>query len=261
MTPGAARIVPIAALVVTAACTEINASADHIAALTFDAFPAPAVVAGDSLRDTTGVVAPLRAIAFNGSGDTVPAPAIQYIALDTGVTIGANGTLFAARRSGSVRIIASAGNLQSPIRSLIVTRRPDSVAVSGKSRDTVMYVVPDAAATNVSAALGVRVITRDTTGGIAVTQGWTVSYQAFFRGNAIVPGDTTVAYLLGDGVQRSTIDTTGSDGVASRRVRIRPIGITATAVDSVVVIATIRYRGAPVAGGPLRFVVLLRPKQ
>ncbi len=262
MMRGAFRAARLATCCVIAAnaCTEINASGEHVASLSFDRLPYPAVVTGDTLRDSLGVAAPLRAIAFNSAGDSVPDAAIQYIALDTGVAFGTAGTLVATRRSGSVRLIATTDNLQSPIRTLLVSRRPDSAAVSGKARDTVSYVVPDAPSTNVSSALGVRVSTKDTTGGIATTQGWVVSYQAFFRGNAIAAGDTSVVFLLGDGTQRSGIDTTGSDGIASRRIRVRPIGITASAVDSVVVLATVRYRGAEVPGSPLRFVVLLRPK-
>lgn len=242
-----------------AACTDISTSPDHVAALEFDVLPYPAVVAGDTLRDSLGVVTPIQAIAYNGSGGVIDPAPIQYIALDTGVTL-AGGTLVAQRRSGSVRLIAVAGALQSPTRTLLVARRPDSVFASGKVRDTVAYVVPDVATTNVSAALGVKVVTRDTTDGVTTTQGWLVSYAATFRGQALSPGDTSVAYLLGDGTQRSRVDTTGTDGTAARRVRIRPLGITQSAIDSVMVTATVRHRGREVAGSPIRFVVVLRPK-
>lgn len=240
-------------------CTEINAAADHVAALEFTVLPSPAIVAGDTLRDSLGVAAPLRALAFNGAGDLVPDAAVQYIALDTGLTIGPTGLVVAQRRSGSVPIVASAGAIQTKAVELKVARAPDSVAASGKLRDTVDYVLPDVASTNTSEPLGVKVLTRDTTGGILTTQGWRVSYQAFFRGSAVVPGDTSAVFLVGDGVQRTTLDTTGADGVASRRLRVRPIGITQAATDSVVVEATVRDRGAPVRGSPIRFVILIRP--
>ncbi len=254
----------LSAALIAAACTQVSGDAGHVASLQFDRLPYPSIVAGDSLRDSLGVPAPLRAIAMNGSGSEIGDAEIQYIALDTGVTIGTGGFITAQRRSGTVRLIASAGNIQtitSPGTTLTVTRRPDSVFVSGAARDTVDYDPVGSIIVNTSADLGTKVITRDTTGGETVSQAWLVSYQAFFRGAAIAPGDTSVVFLLGDGNQRSGLDTTASNGIASRRIRVRPIGITQSATDSVVVIATVRHRGAAVRGSPLRFVILLRPKQ
>jgi len=249
---------------IAAACTQVTGDAGHVASLQFDRLPYPSIVAGDSLRDSLGVPVPLRAIAMNGSGAEIADAEVQYIALDTGVTIGTGGFITAQRRSGTVRLIASAGNIQtltSPGTTLTVTRRPDSVFFSGAARDTVDYDPVGSVTVNTSADLGAKVVTRDTTGGETVSQGWLVSYQAFFRGAAIPPGDTSVVFLLGDGNQRTGLDTTASNGVASRRIRVRPIGITQSATDSVVVIATVRHRGAAVRGSPLRFVILLRPKQ
>lgn len=258
------RLLPIGALAAAVAigafsCTEINAAADHVAALEFDTLPFPSVVAGDSLRDSLGRAVPLKAVAFNGSGTAIPGAAIQYISLDTGVSIGGIGYLVSQRRSGSIRIIASTAAIQSGVKTVLVARRPDTVIVVGKLRDTLNYVVPDNSALNVSAALGIRVATRDTSDGITATQGWLVSYQAFFGGKAVAPGDTSAAFLLGDGGRRSSLDTTSTDGGASRAVRVRPIGITSL-LDSVIVIATVRYRGAAVRGSPVRFVILVRLK-
>ena len=251
----------LAALVVTGGCTEINVGAEHVASLSFDTFPYPAVVAGDTLRDSLGVAAPLQALAYNNAGNVIADAPIQYIGLDTGVTITDRAYVIATRRSGSVPLVANAGVIQTQPRMLQVARRPDSVAVSGPAVDTVNYVLPDNAGTNVSPGLAVKVITGDSADGTHVSQGWLVAYRAYFRGVAVAPGDTSAIILLGDGTQRSVVDTTGSDGVASRRVRIRPIGITVSPVDSVIVRATVRYKGADVRGSPLRFVILLQPRQ
>ncbi len=266
MTPRAraARALAAWALTVTAGiagCTEINTSPAHVASLQFDALPSPAVVAGDTLRDSLGLAASLGALAFDGTGTPIAGAPIQYIALDTGVTIGAGGILTAQIRSGSVRLMASAGGVQTRPITLLIVRRPDTVAFAAASRDTVDYVLPDNPAVNSSIELAARVVTYDTAGGITATQGWRVSFQAIFRGAAVAPGDTSVVFLTSNGTQPSQLDTTGADGTASRRLRVRPIGITAAALDSVTVLATVRYRGAQVRGSPLRFVILLRPKQ
>ena len=45
-------------------CIDWTVDPDEIVAIEFPEPPAPAVVAGDTLRDSTGVVAPLTAIFF-----------------------------------------------------------------------------------------------------------------------------------------------------------------------------------------------------
>jgi hypothetical protein len=256
------RLLPLGALAAAVAagglssCTEINVAADHIAALEFDTLPFPSLVGGDTLRDSLGRAARLHAIAINGAGNVVEDSAIQYIALDTGVSIDANGYLVAQRKNGSVRLVANTSNLQSPIRTLTVARPPAVVIVPGKVVDT---VTTDIAATNTSIALGVKLITADTVDNIGVTQGWLVSYQAFHNGAAIAPGDTSVAYVV-DGARQTSLDTTFTDGTASRAIKVRPVAFT-TLLDSVIVMATVRYRGADVRGSPVRFVILVRPKQ
>ena len=258
VTRAVTRLLPIGALVaaaVTGSCTDINAAADHVASLEFDTLPFPAVVAGDSLRDSLGHVRPLRAVAFNSAGDVVPDAAIQYIALDSGVAIDGNDILVAQRKTGTVRLIASTDKIQSGFKLLTVARPPAIVIVPGKLVDTVNTSLLNPAA-NVSGGLGVKVITADTADGIGVTQGWLVSYQAFFHNVAIAPGDTSVAFLV-DGTRRTSLDTTSTDGTASRSVQVKPIGITSQ-LDSVIVMATVRYKGAQVQGSPVRFVILVR---
>jgi hypothetical protein len=258
MTRAGVRLAAIAAACVIVGCTDINGSADHVASLEFSTLPYPAVVAGDTLRDSLGVATPLRAVAYNGGGATIDDAELEYIALDTGLTITSSGLVIARRRSGSVPIIASSSALQSPRLTLQVARSPDSVAISGKARDTIIYDFNAPTSTPVSGDLGVKVITKDTTGGVTGTQGWIVSYQLAFRNATIAPGDTSVLWLS-DGTKRSTLDTTATGGTAARKVRLNLLGFPG-GVDSATVTATVRYKGQQVRGSPLRFVILLRPK-
>ena len=57
----------------------------------------------------------------------------------------------------------------------------------------------------------------------------------------------------------SLVDTTGTDGTAARTLRIRSNALPSSA-DSFVVYASTRYRGAAVAGSPVKFVIHFRPK-
>ena len=257
----ARALVPLAVALAALAgsCTEIGTNPTVVTALEFDTLPYPAVVTGDTLRDSLGRAAPLRAIAFSATGAIVPNAAIRYYALDSGLTIDPSGIVTAQLRNGSVRVIASVPNLQSVVQHLSVSRRPDTVIVTSPTNDTLAYVLPDNAGANVSPALSLRVVTRDTAGGITGTQGWLISYQVVFHGTSLATTDTTVASLWDGGGHATLIDTTGVDGAASRRLRVRPAGLP-TAVESLTVIATVRYHGASVRGSPVSFVIHTRPK-
>jgi hypothetical protein len=250
-------IVAIAAI--AGSCTEISTNPTTVLAIEFDSLPYPAIVTGDSLRDSLGKVAPLTAKAFNGSGALIPNPAITFLALDSGLTIGAGGFVTAQRRADSVRILASVPGLQSNVLALRIARRPDSVFATTALFDTIHYVVPDVPSTNSSPALSLALTTLDTAGGIKGTQGWLVSYQVLFHGKALAVTDTSVASLWTPASRPALLDTTASDGTATRTLRIYPAGLPTTA-ESVTVVASVRYRGAPVRGSPVTFSIQIRPK-
>lgn len=215
-----------------------------------DSLPFPAAVVGDTLRDSSGVATPLRAKAFNYRGDVLAEAAFRYTILDPGAHVDSvTGVVIGdSVRPAPVRIVASLADLQTAPVPLAIVIRPDSLAPVVIA-DTVRYSLTDSTV-NVSKALNVRLLNL----GPPVTgvPSWLVSYRI------ASPADTSLAFLVGDGVARSRLDTTGSDGTAGRRVRIRPANL-AAAADSVVVFASARYRGAHVRGSPERIIVHLRP--
>ncbi len=253
----------VAAAVIAAAavgaCTDVGTAPDAIVALAFDTLPYPSVVAGDTMRDSLGRAAPLRAIAYNASGDIMANPSVRYLALDTGVDIDAGGYLVATTRTGgTVRVVAAASALQSLARTVLVTHAPTRLAVSGAAADTLKYALPDAA-TNVSKTIAVK-LTRDSAGTPVGVPGFLVSWLVTFHGTAIARSDTTLASLWDDASKKASgLDTTSADGGASRVLRIRSNALP-TSADSFLVYATARYRGAVVAGSPVKVVIHFRPK-
>lgn len=240
-------------------CTQIGTSPTVVTAIEFDTLPYPAVVTGDTLRDSLGKAAPLHAIAFNAAGGVIANAPITFLALDSGLTIAPSGIVTAQLRNGAVRVIASAPGLQSVPETLIVARRPDTVFATSPVVDTLLYVLPDNASANVSPALTLQIATLDTSGSIAGTQGWLVSYQVLFHGNVLAVADTSVASLWSGAGKPALIDTTALGGTASRTLRVRPAGLP-TVAESVTVIATVRYRGVSVRGSPVTYLIQLRPK-
>jgi hypothetical protein len=65
--------------------------------------------------------------------------------------------------------------------------------------------------------------------------------------------------LVNDAGKASIVDTTGTDGVAGRAIRLHPVFLTSN-TDSIIVSATTKYRGAPVRGSPVRLVVVVKPR-
>jgi hypothetical protein len=253
-------VVSLAALAALAgSCTEISANPSLVTSLEFDSLPYPAVVTGDTLRDSLGNATPLRAIAFNASGNVLPNATIQFFALDSGITISPTGIVTAQLRNGMARIIASVPALQSEPETLIVTRRPDTVIVTPLANDTLYYVLPDNPGTNVVPALALQVATYDTIGGITGTQGWLVTYQLLFHGQVVAPTDTTVASIWSASGVATLVDTTAVGGLASVELRVRPAGLPTTA-ESLTVIANVKYRGAPVRGSPVVYLIQVRPQ-
>ncbi len=259
---GAPLLAPclVLAAALAGSCTDVSTGPSTAVAIEFDSLPYPAVITGDTLRDSLGRAAPLHALAYNSAQQLIPGASIRYIAIDSGVTISGAGMLTAQRRDGSARIVASVSGLQSVSRTILVARRPDSAVVTGKLADTLRYALPDDPAVNVSNAISLKLITSDTAGGVRTTQGWLVSYRVTYRGQQLSAADTTVASLWSSAGRVSLLDTTGADGVAARTLRVRPTAAGFTAAESLVVVATVLYRGANVRGSPVRFVIHTRPR-
>lgn len=253
-------LAPLAVVIAALAgsCTAISTSPTAIAALQFDTLPFPAVVTGDTLRDSLGVVRPLHAIAFNGAGGVIPNAALTYLALDSGLTISSTGIVTAQRRNGLVRVIASSPALQSAAETLSVARRPDSLVVTGLI-DTIRYTLPDSAAANVSPPLGLQIATLDTAGGITGTAGWLVSYQVLFHGKSLAITDTTIATLWNSAGLPSLQQRTDAGGNVAPKLRVRSTFLP-SAVESLTVVATVRYHGAPVRGSPVTYLIQVRKK-
>jgi len=229
-----------------------------IGALDFTGIPFPSVVTGDTMRDTLGLAAPLRAIVYSATGAVIPDADVRYVALDTGVVIDANGFLRATRRDGTVRVVAAINGLQSQQRQIVITRAPDSVR-AGVTALSLTYRVPDAAS-NVSTPMSLTLQSSDTTGGVSANvAGWLVRWRIVYKGDTLAPSDTAIAALWSSSGTRHTLrDTTKADGAAARRLRLYS-NLLPPQPDSFIVIAEVRHRGAHVAGSPVRYVVLVSP--
>ena len=256
----------LAATGVATACAEIGLGPNEAAAIELDPFPSPSVVVGDTLRTIDGVVAPVRARVFNVRGDIISDAAPRYLYadynIDSALAIDSATGIVVAKTlvSGDKRIAARIGGTLQVLRGIRIVTRPDSV--SGTSLTEILgTTVPDTGRqgqeNNSTKALSVTVRNRDGNA-VSPVRSWPVRFQLVSPAN---PTNDTMAavYLVDDQGRASTLDTTDDSGAAGRRVRVRalqfPVG---AAVESVVVRATVTYRGQPLKGSPVRITAPVR---
>jgi hypothetical protein len=246
-----------ATLVLLAACLELGGPKDGVVSISNITLPSPAVVAGDVMRDSLGQPAPISIVAFGASGDTLASEPITFIAIDTTVTVDADGTIHGVTRdSVGGRVIAGAGGLQTPPQRVIVTIAPTAVA---KGPDTKIQFVNTTPDTSNNSNWSDGLVLTVTGAGTAPAQGFVVSYSIVEMPDAETAG-TPTAYIGDDAAKPMPRDTTDTKGQASRRVILRQSAV-ATSIrdgsrsDTVVVRATVKYLGADVPGSPVQFIV------
>lgn len=240
----------LAGLAAFSSCTEIPTSDSAVLSLQFDSLPAPAVVLGDTLRDTTGRAAPVSATVYNFQGNVVSNPPLRFQALDRGIQIDSVAGIVVGDsvRDTPARIAITVDGLQAT-KLIDIILRPDTV-IPVRERDSLQYSLVDTTK-NVSPALAVRVYHSLTSLDSAVK-----SYIVSFA--IASPADPLLALLVNEAGRESRVDTTDTSGEASRRIRLTPARLTAL-TDSIIVLATVKYRGANVLGSPARIVLKVKP--
>lgn len=233
------------------ACADVSGSSTSVLSIQFDSLAAPSVVVGDTLRDTTGAVIIPVVHAFNFDGDEITSVPVRFQSPDSGLVVDSiTGIIFGdSLRSTPARIVATVGSLQA-IQRVELTLRPDLVA-GLHDRDSLSYSLLDTTL-NVSTQLTVKL-----THGVAPNDSVVKSYIVSFA--IVSQSNPQLGELINDAGKPSIVDTTDTNGVAGRAIRLHPLSLTAT-VDSIIVNATARYRGTEVSGSPVRLVLKVKPR-
>ena len=257
----ASALAVLALALLWAGCTDSISPNDPFS-LEFDELPSPSIVSGDTLRDMEGNAVPLRAVVYNLRGEPLADSEVSFIVIDTSgaITYDPSSGYIVASGSGrgTVRVVASAGSLQSAPVVFQIVPPPSAVARSG-TIDTLRYSFSNPAL-NTSVPLEVKVTWDSASAGVP-------AYVVEFRLEEIA--DTLVARLVDDASRRSPLDPTGATavdttestgtrvGIAGRRIRLTPGPSLATPVDSIVVLADVRRLGEHISGSPVRLVLPL----
>jgi hypothetical protein len=231
-----------------AGCRDVPAPDNGIQSVSPVQLPLPALVVGDTMRDSTGAVASLGVIAYALDGEPVsPQPTPSFVVLDRGAH--AAGTLLIGDSVTTVRVVGEVGDLQTLPVSVKVTLSPDTI-VAGDSilhRKTYSIITGDTVAA--SADLSVRVLHfgTDTSGVEAVIVRYSIDEAPAGTGQ----GPTVV---LVSGNTLSSRDTTDASGRAARVARLRFAALTNSVEDTVRVSATTSYRGSTL--GTIQFTIV-----
>ena len=235
------------------ACGDVSGSSTSVLSIQFDSLAAPSVVVGDTLRDTTGAVIVPVVHAFNFRGAEIIPPPVRFLSPDSGVVVDSlRGIVVAdSLRSTPARIVATAGTLQA-VQKVDVTLRPDLISAVNRF-DSLSYSLFDSTL-NVSPSLTVKL-----THGVAPNDSTVKSYIVSFA--IVSQSNPQLGQLVDDTGKPSVVATTDANGMAGRAIRLHPLFLTsATTVDSIVVNATAKYRGARVSGSPVRLVLKVKPR-
>jgi hypothetical protein len=255
------------AAVIAGACIDLSTDTSGPLAIEFAPLPYPAVVEGDTLRGTDGAVARLSARVLDGDGEVISDAPIVFGVRDTLdsldlVTLAADGLVWAEADSvGVTELFATSGSLQSNARPLQIVPKPDTFGRRGNGRDTlrVSVVTPEQ---NIVPDTAFQVLLRST--GTAATRrpvrGFIVNFQLQYRGAPIPPNDTSHFYLVNDASRASSVDTTNESGIAGRRIRYRLQPGALPALDTLVILANVSYKGTPVTGSPVSMMLFIRPR-
>ncbi|MBI3790963.1 MAG: hypothetical protein HY275_08800 [Gemmatimonadetes bacterium] len=252
-----ARWLAAAGLVLGAACSDLTTVSSGPTSMTIDSLPYPSVVVGDTLRDTLGVVTPVRAKVYDGANKPLVGTAVRFFALDTGVRLDSvTGRVVGVNRRTGVRIVANLGTLQTLPRTLIVANRPDTAINPDPVTRLVYVTVPRTDPAN-SFSLHVKIgswpAVPSSTAADSVSEGWLVRF-ALTR----VPTTAVDSAMLTGGIANTPWAITDATGVATKTLRVVPT-LGSRNRDTALVQATVTYRGLPVRGSPLTIVVPLAP--
>jgi hypothetical protein len=235
----------------TVSCRDIPAPADGVLSVSAIILPAPGLVAGDTLRDSTGLAAPLRVIAYDFSGDPLdPQPVPTFVVIDTGAHL-VDGVFLVGDSVGrTVEVVGSVSGIQTLPASVKVTLAPDTLVASDSIVHHKSYTLisGDTIVNSAELATIVQHLGGSTPTGVdAVIVRYSIDRAPAGNGQ----GPTV---LLLNGTLLSSRDTTANGGRASRVARLRLNALSAFVSDTVVVSATSSYRGLSL--GTVQFTII-----
>lgn len=242
----------VAVVMTCAACREVPAPEGGVHAISPLILPSPGLVAGDTLRDSLGVAAPLEVIAFGLDNEPLdPQPHATFVVLDTTAHLEGGRFLVGDDAGTNARVVGGVGGLQTQPVTVKVTLQPDTIVAADSTVHHVFYSFTPPPDTVAQTTLNVIVRNRAADGG-----GVEAVLVRFSVDKAPPSISESPSVVLLNGSVQSERDTTESNGRASRVARLRLAALTEHETDTVLVSATTAYRG--VSLGTVQFILVFQ---
>lgn len=243
------------ATIVGVACVDMSAPKGP-ASISILLLPSPSVVAGDVMRDSNGVPAPLTLVAYDANSTPIGGLTSQFFFTDS-VRYAHLGTsnILTGDSVGVSHIVGQIGALQTAVTPVPITAAPDTFFIQSKPDTLVAPVGVDSASSLGIAQLGVSLRSAKQ----SPVTGFVVKYLVKSAPPTLPGSSSPAVFLVGDNSKVSLVDTTDVSGNASRTlvVNTRNLG-TSTLIVTAVVQAFTSYKGVAVKGSPVTFTVPIK---
>lgn len=244
----------IAAILAAAAwwvvsCRDVPAPEGGVFAISALLLPSPGLVAGDTLRDSTGLASPLRVVAFDVAGDTVQNAVTMFVVLDTGAHL--SGALLVGDSVGrTVRVVGSVALLQTQPAPVKITLSPDTLVAADSIVHHKTYTLVGGSPEVNSADLTTNVLH------LGASQSGVEAVIVRYSIDKAPPGDATKGptLVLMSATTPSNRDTTDASGRATRAAQLRLAPLFTFVSDTALVSATASYRGRTI--GVVQFTLI-----
>lgn len=231
-------------------CREVPAPEGGVHAISALILPSPGLVAGDTLRDSLGVAAPLDVIAFGLDNEPLdPQPVRTFVVLDTTAQLVGGHFLVGVDAGTTARVVGAVGSLQTQPVSVKVTLQPDTIVAADTMVHHVSYTLTPPPDTIAQTTLNVNVRNRAADAGVDAV----IVHFSIDRAPPSINEMPSVVLLNGN--TRSARDTT-ENGRASLVARLRLGALMKHDTDTVLVSATTAYRG--VSLGTVQFMLVFQ---
>ena len=272
----------IVSCVVAVACVDLSAPRGP-AAISPLLLPSTFVVRGDSLRDSAGNVAGPRLIQYDQGGRATIAAGASFFITDTIPPARLfHDTLIVGDTFGFAHVVGQIGNVQTAAFALPVTVAPVAIQpLAGSDTDTIKVTISsDSGTSRATLPILLRVSggsnAPSPTGIDTAVQGVWVHYSALTLDSSVVrlsqdPVLHPAVFIVNKAGDKSLIDTTSMDANGQTSNQIVVIGsflsrtllsdsafTAGLKADSVVITASVTYKGQPLLNSPFRLVVPLK---
>jgi hypothetical protein len=255
------KLLVLAAALVGVACIDMSAP-NGPASISVLQLPSPSVVVGDVMRDSNGAPAPLAVTAYDANDAPLSGLSAQFFVTDTLhiAHIDAENRVF-GDKIGTTRILGQIGSLQTSAVTVPVTYAPDHIAIAGRADSLNAPLGADSATSVGTLSLPVSVKSAQD----SAAQGFIVKYAIVHAPATVAGAKSPAVYLTSESGTLASADTSDGSGQASPRLVVNSLFLAARDTlyataqtgkkDSVIVEASAKYKGVPLSGSPVRFVV------